>query len=173
MGPASARSLPGGFGLELRSGRRSGVRLKRPSRRSRRAPAKPTAPSGSSAAAPGTSCATTTSTGSGRRASSGGATWTAVSSGRSAGARRLRCAREAGVGARPGRPSAQATLAPAPGPGILESTAEGLPLFVLFLFEKYQKLVHQLGFQTLKDKEVSGEWFGKAVSGLSAGLQRR
>lgn len=34
----------------------------------------------------------------------------------------------------PGRPNAQATLAPAPGPGILESTAEGLPLSVLFFF---------------------------------------
>lgn len=33
----------------------------------------------------------------------------------------------------PGRLSAQAALAPVPGAGILESTAEGLPLFVLFV----------------------------------------
>lgn len=39
----------------------------------------------------------------------------------------------------PGRLSAQATLAPAPGPGILESTAEGLPLSVLFFLSRNTK----------------------------------
>lgn len=142
----------GGFRLGLRGGRRGGFQLKRTSRRSRRAPAKPTAPSGSSAAARGTSCTTTTSTASGPPASNGDATWTAAASGRSAAARRPRCAREAGGGAEPlGRPSAPATRPRVPGPGTL----------CLLAFEKYQKLVYQLGFLTLKDKEGSGKWFGK------------
>lgn len=73
------RSESAGGHLVLRSRPRA-----RP--RSRRARARPTAPSGSSAAARGTSCATTTSTASGRHAGSGGATWPAAASGRSAAA---------------------------------------------------------------------------------------
>lgn len=161
-----------GFGLGPRGGRCSGFQLRRTTRRSRRAPAKPTMPSGSSAAALGTSCTTTMSTASGRPASSGGATWTAAVNGRIAGARRPRCAREAegggvgvalsSLGASPGRPNAQATPRHVPGPGTLErSPAGGLPLFVHFSPGKYQKLDYQLDFQTLKDKEESGKWFGK------------
>lgn len=81
----------GGPGTRVCRSERAGGHLVPRSRprarpRSRRARARPTAPSGSFAAAPGTSCATTTSTASGRPAGSGGATWPAAASGRSAAA---------------------------------------------------------------------------------------
>lgn len=99
-----SREPPGSSGGRERDrlrawGAAAGPRSGAASRRSRRAPARPTAPSGSSAAAPGTSCTTTTSTASGRPANSGGATWPAAATGRSAGAPRPRCAGRGGGGA--------------------------------------------------------------------------
>lgn len=87
------RFLPGGRGgVERGRGARRQVRSDIAVRPSRRGPARPTAPSGSSAAAPGTFCTTTTSTASGRLASSGCAIWPAAANGKSVGAPRPRCA---------------------------------------------------------------------------------
>lgn len=139
-----------------------GVRLRRPSRRSRRAPAKPTAPSGSSAAAPGTSCTTTTSTESGRRASNGDATWTAVSSGRSAGARRPRCAREAGVGmvgalSRLGAPMPRPPSPPLQVPGFWRALLRAfLFLCFFFFFREIPKISLSTGFSD--SGRQRGEW---------------
>lgn len=144
-------------------------------RRSRRAPARPTAPSGRSAAAPDTSCTTTTSTASGPPASSGGGTWPAAGSGRSAAAPRPRCG-----GARGSAGGAGALTAPSPpsGPRPLERSRPGSLLRLCFLsFEKYQKLVHQQGFTVKKGGECREFWGRKKRDPLtvlvSAALRRR
>lgn len=134
--------------MGLRGGQRSGLRLRCAFRRSRRAPARPTVRSGSSAAVPDTFCTTTTSTVSGRPASSGGATWTAVVSGKSTGAPRPRCAWEAGVALCLPRCIAGAskcTGLPSPHSRPRDSRV-ALPASYLFLcflsFEKYLKLLY-------------------------------